>query len=104
MAEPPHQISAWASMRPAHYAREVSSPSLYLRRGGQASMRPAHYAREVQQILLENGLGDTGFNEARALCAGSPQFGWGIQTSGRSFNEARALCAGSPDACQLEVG
>ena len=38
-----------ASMRPAHYAREVP---LILRQSnppGQASMRPAHYAREVQR-------------------------------------------------------
>ena len=39
-----------ASMRPAHYAREVLQ-SLHRRRlGAQASMRPAHYAREVATV------------------------------------------------------
>ena len=36
-----------ASMRPAHYAREVDRVHAAVRRPGVASMRPAHYAREV---------------------------------------------------------
>ena len=37
-----------ASMRPAHYAREVSSVAVQLaKQCRMASMRPAHYAREV---------------------------------------------------------
>ena len=36
-----------ASMRPAHYAREVRVLAQARRDGCAASMRPAHYAREV---------------------------------------------------------
>ena len=36
-----------ASMRPAHYAREVPLARIIVVRPGDASMRPAHYAREV---------------------------------------------------------
>ena len=49
--EEPQRIVLDASMRPAHYAREVQ---LQVRRrhvDGRASMRPAHYAREVRDAL-----------------------------------------------------
>ena len=36
-----------ASMRPAHYAREVQARRMGAVAGRAASMRPAHYAREV---------------------------------------------------------
>ena len=36
-----------ASMRPAHYAREVVEADVLRLAGRAASMRPAHYAREV---------------------------------------------------------
>ena len=36
-----------------------------------------------------------GFNEARALCAGSFQGMARLQAGDGQFNEARALCAGS---------
>ena len=44
-----------ASMRPAHYAREV--PLLQDEQTGTwyASMRPAHYAREVYAAITEAG-------------------------------------------------
>ena len=38
-----------ASMRPAHYAREVGLNGEILHQAVQASMRPAHYAREVRR-------------------------------------------------------
>ena len=38
-----------ASMRPAHYAREVISNRASNDGSAKASMRPAHYAREVRQ-------------------------------------------------------
>ena len=37
----------------------------------------------------------TGFNEARALCAGSSDEGDASRICEAGFNEARALCAGS---------
>ena len=42
--------AAKASMRPAHYAREVQTviSSEHFRQA--ASMRPAHYAREVRHL------------------------------------------------------
>ena len=36
-----------ASMRPAHYAREVQDVAGAVLHADAASMRPAHYAREV---------------------------------------------------------
>ena len=60
-----------ASMRPAHYAREVEGKFRLYRVGGEASMRPAHYAREVLQDAEFSRRGILCFNEARALCAGS---------------------------------
>ena len=59
-----------ASMRPAHYAREVALNKVLECSYGDASMRPAHYAREVAW-RLRLGLLCIRFNEARALCAGS---------------------------------
>ena len=38
-----------------------------------ASMRPAHYAREVELWELVVQPPQRRFNEARALCAGSPK-------------------------------
>ena len=43
-AVPVHET---ASMRPAHYAREVGLAFAFLHVHSHASMRPAHYAREV---------------------------------------------------------
>ena len=40
-----------ASMRPAHYAREVLEAPPRLRSNPSASMRPAHYAREVKSVM-----------------------------------------------------
>ena len=37
-----------------------------------ASMRPAHYAREVLRVVSPLQRRNFRFNEARALCAGSP--------------------------------
>ena len=76
LGQPPH---AWASMRPAHCAREVvvqspdfvsavsgfnearalcagSSPLFHLLDGGvdAASMRPAHCAREVEAFVFRH--------------------------------------------------
>ena len=39
----------------------------------EASMRPAHYAREVASASLSRWRSCKRFNEARALCAGSWQ-------------------------------
>ena len=39
-----------ASMRPAHYAREVPQSQANRTGARRASMRPAHYAREVQEV------------------------------------------------------
>ena len=86
---------AAASMRPAHYAREVLERSELQDTREFASMRPAHYAREVWTATPNMRSPPCCFNEARALCAGSlrgrltrtPRLG--------CFNEARALCAGS---------
>ena len=71
------QRSVEASMRPAHYAREVldSLTAAYIPCG--ASMRPAHYAREVSKPRRRPGGGRRSFNEARALCAGSSANGRG---------------------------
>ena len=60
-----------ASMRPAHYAREVGGAARGPRIGVPASMRPAHYAREVPPPPATPPSRRPGFNEARALCAGS---------------------------------
>ena len=60
-----------ASMRPAHYAREVQRLRLPGPDDGPASMRPAHYAREVVPGALRSPGRAQCFNEARALCAGS---------------------------------
>ena len=60
-----------ASMRPAHYAREVRGRTAQPAQPHAASMRPAHYAREVLSIRLLPAGGCRRFNEARALCAGS---------------------------------
>ena len=67
----PRQIRL-ASMRPAHYAREVQSKSAKIRYLLDASMRPAHYAREVLLSAVLRSCCAGRFNEARALCAGSP--------------------------------
>ena len=91
----------------------------HARTHGAPSMRPAHYAREVSFPLTAAPQSTSTFNEARALCAGS----WRLDghqshphlpsmrpahyarevadASGppaapkATFNEARALCAGS---------
>ena len=60
-----------ASMRPAHYAREVRRRMLKPNIAPVASMRPAHYAREVVTRNCTNSVLANRFNEARALCAGS---------------------------------
>ena len=39
-----------ASMRPAHYAREIGRPAAGEPSPPPASMRPAHYAREIEWI------------------------------------------------------
>ena len=64
-------VDPTASMRPAHCAREVVRGGRL--RGGHrvASMRPAHCAREVAPRQGAAPTGRLGFNEARALCAGS---------------------------------
>ena len=61
----------------------------------EASMRPAHYAREVPVIAVLRQLRHKRFNEARALCAGSSGCGRWAGSMTNRFNEARALCAGS---------
>ena len=87
-----------ASMRPAHYAREVVLESGGVgAAGATASMRPAHYAREVSILDHRQSDHTNGFNEARALCAGSPKNDCGGDAPHTCFNEARALCAGSHD-------
>ena len=60
-------------------------------------MRPALCAREIANgNTALNDAVSSGFNEARALCAGNLAGGWrwlpGIP---KCFNEARALCAGN---------
>ena len=65
-----------ASMRPAHYAREVSLRFVPIWRILLASMRPAHYAREVNSSQRARGCDTGSFNEARALCAGSQSHYW----------------------------
>ena len=67
-------------MRPAHCAREVDGGVLHPRAGGPASMRPAHCAREVDNQARVSVQLSPGFNEARALCAGSLQ-GAGVRPS-----------------------
>ena len=66
-----HGANGAASMRPAHYAREVRIQSNKAQAQMAASMRPAHYAREVRTSRHTAGRGSNRFNEARALCAGS---------------------------------
>ena len=63
-----------ASMRPAHYAREVSYEIDSGKSEGDASMRPAHYAREVRPSVQRAINAGNRFNEARALCAGSRRY------------------------------
>ena len=63
---------------------------------GAASMRPAHYAREVPAPPRHPAKKCPCFNEARALCAGSPCRCAPGGCPAARFNEARALCAGSP--------
>ena len=84
-----------ASMRPAHYAREVTRAQAAPARAQTASMRPAHYAREVRRRGTCRPARAPRFNEARALCAGSYRRRRQAGRDGRRFNEARALCAGS---------
>ena len=60
-----------ASMRPAHYAREVPANIRGACGWMEASMRPAHYAREVHTAGGGPSPQKSCFNEARALCAGS---------------------------------
>ena len=60
-----------ASMRPAHCAREVDASIVVATAQTIASMRPAHCAREVLWGPVETFRVPAGFNEARALCAGS---------------------------------
>ena len=57
----PAQLDAFrshaeASMRPAHYAREVLVAVAADEPPADASMRPAHYAREVRQAVYPRGL------------------------------------------------
>ena len=47
MPKPLATLKGAASMRPAHYAREVHGGLPLDSAGARASMRPAHYAREV---------------------------------------------------------
>ena len=65
------------------------------RSAARASMRPAHYAREVGLAGTLGCLTPICFNEARALCAGSLQRPGYFAKATPRFNEARALCAGS---------
>ena len=87
-----------ASMRPAHYAREVIRVQQRFEFMRVASMRPAHYAREVDLMTGNQPAELESFNEARALCAGSQHGSILISGMNIGFNEARALCAGSPPA------
>ena len=43
----------YASMRPAHYAREVRGILVEAVGSRHASMRPAHYAREVSAFATD---------------------------------------------------
>ena len=88
-------LDSAASMRPAHYAREVDKHGTSMPIPAFASMRPAHYAREVVQMQTSIRALMDGFNEARALCAGSQVYVGVGSGGGNRFNEARALCAGS---------
>ena len=58
-------------------------------------MRPAHCAREVEPRCWWREVQSSGFNEARALCAGSSAEAFAEFDHRDRFNEARALCAGS---------
>ena len=90
-----HTSANLASMRPAHYAREVARGADERTLAGQASMRPAHYAREVVEVVLQPSA-ETNASMRPAHYAREVAGGWRrcLRRSGR-FNEARALCAGS---------
>ena len=90
-------------MRPAHYAREVLTKAMLLEYAKQASMRPAHYAREVHPRVAEpNSVALASMRPAhyaREVGPGSSR----SPAQSRGFNEARALCAGSSAGSEAPI-
>ena len=58
-------------------------------------MRPAQIAREIGLFTRINILSPSGFNEARANCAGNWYSTAIYRRRQARFNEARANCAGN---------
>ena len=84
-----------ASMRPAHFAREIAGATATIRALRLASMRPAHFAREIGAGRGGGQRRHRRFNEARAFCAGNWQARAARGPPASRFNEARAFCAGN---------
>ena len=89
-------IEGPASMRPRHFAEEIGFIYPCPDCAGEASMRPRHFAEEIQTESRKPPARIARFNEASAFRRGNPGCSEQWLTRQPSFNEASAFRRGNP--------